>query len=77
MNLVNQVEKPELFTELNAEEAASVNGGYYVCYWRSPRRYYYGCHRRYYRSYRSSYYYPRSYSYSYSRVYYSRSDWDW
>ncbi|OKH39962.1 hypothetical protein NIES2119_03145 [[Phormidium ambiguum] IAM M-71] len=63
-----EIEKPELFTELNSEEAASVNGGCHY-YGYSRRRYrrssyyggYYRPYRRYYRT--SYYYYPRSYSY--------------
>lgn len=61
-----EIQKPELFTELNSEEAASVNGGHYGYGYRRYRRSsyyggYYGHRRRYYRS--SYYYYPRSYSY--------------
>ena len=64
-----EIQKPELFTELNSEEAASVNGGHYGYYGyrRRYRRAYYGGYgyyrpyRRYY--YRTSYYYPRYYSY--------------
>ncbi|MBE9228632.1 hypothetical protein IQ264_24795 [Phormidium sp. LEGE 05292] len=65
-----EIQKPELFTELNSEEAASVNGGYYGCYYggygyRRYRRasYGYGYYRPYRRYYRTSYYYPRYYSY--------------
>ncbi|MGA9383250.1 MAG: hypothetical protein WBV73_31185 [Phormidium sp.] len=65
-----EIQKLELFTELNSEEAASVNGGCYHYYGYRHRRYrraYYGSYYRpYYRSYyRTSYYYrPRYYSYS-------------
>ena len=60
-----EIQKSELFTELNSEEAASVNGGcYYGGYRRYRRSSYYGGYYRPYRSYyRTSYYYPRSYSY--------------
>ncbi|MBE9228630.1 hypothetical protein IQ264_24785 [Phormidium sp. LEGE 05292] len=60
-----EIEKPELFTELNSEEAASVNGGCYGYYGyrRRYRRAYYGYYRPYRRYYRTSYYYPRYYSY--------------
>lgn len=71
---MNQVEKPQLFTELNPEEAASVNGGWYdECgNWHRPRRYYRTRYRRhYYRPYRVRYYsYTPRY---YSRVSYSSS----
>ena len=59
------IEKPQLFTELSAEEAATVNGAHYYYYGHYPRvrrvRYHYG-----YRRHRYSYYgyrYPR-YSYA-------------
>ncbi|HEY9299293.1 MAG TPA: hypothetical protein VIQ31_23615 [Phormidium sp.] len=59
-----EIQKPELFTELNSEEAASVNGGYHYCYY--PRRYRRSSYRSYYRPryYRTSYHYrPRTYTY--------------
>lgn len=62
-----EIQNPELFTELNSEEAASVNGGYYGCgygYRRYRRSYYGGYYRPYRRYYRTSYYYrPRTYTY--------------
>ncbi|MFB2878232.1 hypothetical protein [Floridanema aerugineum] len=65
-----QIEKPELFTELNSEEAASVNGGCYYGgygYRRYRRTSYYGGYRSYYRPYRvyyrTYYYRPRTYTY--------------
>ncbi|MFB2839607.1 hypothetical protein [Floridanema evergladense] len=60
-----EIQKLELFTELNSEEAASVNGGYYYCGYgyRRYRRSYYGYRPYYRRYYRASYYRPRYYSY--------------
>ncbi|MFB2936839.1 hypothetical protein ACE1B6_16440 [Aerosakkonemataceae cyanobacterium BLCC-F154] len=65
----NQEVQKSLFTELNSEEAASVNGGcYYGGYRRSRyrRSSYYGGYRRSFRRvyYRSYYSRPRYYSYS-------------
>ncbi|MFB2936840.1 hypothetical protein ACE1B6_16445 [Aerosakkonemataceae cyanobacterium BLCC-F154] len=64
----NQEVEKSLFTELNSEEAASVNGGcYYGGYRRSRyrRSSYYGGYRRSYRRvyYRTYYYRPRTYYY--------------
>jgi hypothetical protein len=46
-----------LFTELTAEEAASVNGAHYYGHRPHRRRYYYSRYRRPYYSYRRSSYY--------------------
>lgn len=46
-----------LFTELTAEEAASVNGGHYYGHRRHRQRHYYSRYRRPYYSYRRSSYY--------------------
>jgi hypothetical protein len=57
-----------LFTELTAEESASVNGGHYNrCYRRYRRTRHYGCYRprRVYRRRCGDYYRSVSYNYDY------------
>lgn len=53
---MQETKETSLFTELTAEESASVNGGHYYSYRPHRRRYYYSRYRRPY----YSYYYRRS-----------------